>query len=182
MIWSGNALELGGSNLSLKFFASEGIIHQTSWVHTPQQNGVAKRKHSRLLEVSRALFHQSKLLIFYWEKCLLTTTFLINRYPSRILKGMILEKLFKKPPTYSCLISFGCLCHAVTSSQNREKFKVRSAVCVFIGYPYEKKGYKLLELSSWKIFIFRNVIFNEDVHIFFISSNQSNRTPTFHTK
>ncbi|WMV24566.1 hypothetical protein MTR67_017951 [Solanum verrucosum] len=36
MIRFDNALELGGSNLSSEFFASQGIIHQTSCTHTPQ--------------------------------------------------------------------------------------------------------------------------------------------------
>ena len=32
-----------------------GIIHQTSYVGTPQQNGVAKKKNRHLLKVARAL-------------------------------------------------------------------------------------------------------------------------------
>lgn len=38
-----------------KFFADKGIIHQKSWMYTPQQNGVIKRKHRHLLEVARSL-------------------------------------------------------------------------------------------------------------------------------
>lgn len=88
VIRSGIALELGGSNLSSKFFAPQGIIHQTSCVHTPQKNEVIKRKHKHLLEVSKSLLHQSKLPISYWKKFLRKTTFLINKCHSRILKGM----------------------------------------------------------------------------------------------
>jgi len=55
VIRSDNALELGLSNEALDFFAANVIIHQTSCVQTPQQNGVVERKHKHLLEVSRAL-------------------------------------------------------------------------------------------------------------------------------
>jgi len=61
IIRSDNALELGRSQEALSFFAEFGIKHETSCVHTPQQNGVVERKHKHLLEVSRALMFQSSL-------------------------------------------------------------------------------------------------------------------------
>ncbi|XP_019264486.1 PREDICTED: uncharacterized protein LOC109242109 [Nicotiana attenuata] len=47
-IRSGNAFELGSSSCGSNFFAENGIIHQTSCSHTPQQNGVVERKHRYL--------------------------------------------------------------------------------------------------------------------------------------
>ena len=38
-----------------EFLKSEGIIHQSSCVDTPQQNGIAKRTNRHLLDVARAL-------------------------------------------------------------------------------------------------------------------------------
>lgn len=47
------------------FFEHEGILHQTSCVYTPQQNGHVERKHGHILNVSRSLMFQASLLIHF---------------------------------------------------------------------------------------------------------------------
>jgi len=79
IIRSDNALELGKSNKALSFFAEAGIKHETSCVHTPQQNGVVERQHKHLFKVSRALMFHSSLPLKYWGECVLRATHLINR-------------------------------------------------------------------------------------------------------
>jgi len=39
----------------IEFMNSKGILHQTTCPHSPQQNGVAKRKNRHILEVIRSL-------------------------------------------------------------------------------------------------------------------------------
>ncbi|XP_075108915.1 uncharacterized protein LOC142180748 [Nicotiana tabacum] len=122
VIRSDNALELGGSMESSFFLASKGIIYQTSCVYSPQQNGIVERKHMHLLETCRALLFQSKLPISYWEECLLTATYLINRFPSKVLKFKTpYELLFGMPPSYHSIKVFGCLVYDCTSSPHRTK-------------------------------------------------------------
>ena len=43
------------------FCSSHGIIHQFSCLHTPQQNGVAERKHGHAVEYALTMLSQSKL-------------------------------------------------------------------------------------------------------------------------
>jgi len=83
-IRSDNALELCLNREATAFFLSKGIIHQTS---CPQQNGVVERKHKHLLETSRALLFHSSLPIKCWGECIFTATYLINRFPSKVIKG-----------------------------------------------------------------------------------------------
>ncbi|GAA0138621.1 transmembrane signal receptor [Lithospermum erythrorhizon] len=64
------------------FYDKLGILHQSSCVHTPQQNGVVERKHKHLLETIRALLFQSNLAIIFWIDCILTAIYLINSLPT----------------------------------------------------------------------------------------------------
>lgn len=113
VVRSDNAMELRSSLEVSNIFSSHGIIHQTSCVYTPQQNGVVERKHNLLLETARDLLHQSKLITFkIWGDCILTAAFLINRFPSRVLKFKTpYEILFGKLPSYVSLKRFGCLAY-----------------------------------------------------------------------
>lgn len=112
-IRSDNAFELGSSSCGSNFFAENGILHQTSCSHTPQQNGVVERKHRYLLETSRALLFHSQLPIRFWGDCVLSATYLINRFPSKILHNKSsFELLFGQLPSYNLLKTFGCLCFA----------------------------------------------------------------------
>ncbi|XP_075083125.1 uncharacterized protein LOC142166962 [Nicotiana tabacum] len=155
-----NDLELGSGSFGSLFFSEKGIIHQTSYPHTPQQNGVVERKYMNLLEIARALLFQSHLPIIFWGDCLLTTTYLINRFPSpfsitRVLMNYYLGRLL------FILIS-GLL--AAFATQHR------SIPCVCIGYLFGKRVYKLYNLSTKSCFVSRDVIFHERIFPFSKSS------------
>ena len=73
-------------NTSMKEFCQkEGIIHQTSCAHTPEQNGVSERKNRFLLEITRALMIESNVPKSFWPDALVTATYLVNRLPTRPL-------------------------------------------------------------------------------------------------
>lgn len=61
--------------------AEFGIVHQTTCVYTPQQNGLMECKHRHLLTYARALHFHATLPIVLWGDWFLTAAYLINRTP-----------------------------------------------------------------------------------------------------
>lgn len=59
---SDNGTEFTNSSLH-KFLHEKGIIHESSCVATPQQNGRVERKHRHILNVARALKIHANLLL-----------------------------------------------------------------------------------------------------------------------
>ena len=76
--------------------------------------------------------------------------------------------LYGQQPAYEHLRMFGSLCYAHNQRRNGDKFASRSKKCVFIGYPYGKKGWKLFDLETKEIFVSRDVEFIETKYPFSI--------------
>ncbi|GAA0143530.1 hypothetical protein LIER_04196 [Lithospermum erythrorhizon] len=161
VIRSDNALEFCSHNAE-QFYKDQEILHQTSCIYTPQQNGVVERKHKHLLEIARALLFQSNLPAQFWGNGLLTATYLINRFPLSSLHHISpYQMFFKVAPSYQHLRSFGCLCFASTCKQGKTKFDYRVHPYIFLGYPFSKKSYKLFDMVTHSVLYSRDVTFHE---------------------
>jgi len=110
---------------------------------------------------------QASLLMKYWGECVFTITHLINRMPTKLLQGRTpFELLHGTLPNYDYLTVLGCMCFMSTIKQGRDKFQPRAKTCVFLGYPFGQKGYKVLDLETHKFHISIDMVFHEKVFPF----------------
>ena len=150
-----------------EYFRDNGIVHQTSCVATPQQNGRVERKHRHILNVARSLLFQSNLPVKFWGEAISTATHVINMTPSVVLKGKSpYEVLFGKKPSYDTLRVFGSLCYVHRRDRSKDKFGERSRKCVFVGYPFGKKAWRVYDIEKNEFLVSRDVSFIEDVFPF----------------
>ncbi|GAB2299629.1 hypothetical protein Dimus_038571 [Dionaea muscipula] len=146
-----------------QFFAIEGISHLMSCPGTPEQNGLAERKHRHIVETGLTLLAHSNLPRDYWSYAFSTAVLLINRLPSQSLSGRIpYTILMGKPADYSLLRVFGCICYPYMQPFGRTKLDYKSTTCIFLGYSSQHKGYRCLDPCTGRIYIYRHVSFFEN--------------------
>ena len=125
----------GGEYTSKEFalyLAKEGIKHELTTPHTPQQNGVAERLNRTLVEGVRAMLADSKLTHRFWAEALSTMAYLRNRSPTKALGGVTPHEAWSgsKP--------------------------------ILLGYGTEQKGYRLFDPQRSKVIHSRDVVFDEN--------------------
>jgi len=100
--------------------------------------------------------------MIYWEDAFQTATYIISRLPTPVLHHKSpSEILHSRIPDYRFLRVIGCACWPNLQPYNINKLNFRSKTCIFIGYSLCHQGYKCLDLSTGKIYVSHNVIFNE---------------------
>ncbi|PKI58589.1 hypothetical protein CRG98_021052 [Punica granatum] len=135
--------------------------------------------HMRLGHPSRRIKLNGGTSTEFCGECATTAAHLINITPTPILGGKSpYEVLFDKPPNYSNLRVFGCLCYAYDRPRDKDKFKPRSCRCIFIGYPYGKKAWRVYDLEKNEIFVSRDVRFCEREFQFSEHMDNSGRKDT----
>lgn len=161
-----------------EYLSQHEIIHQSSCVDTPQQNEVSKRKNRHLLEVSRALMFTMNIPKYLWGDTVLTSSYLINRLPSRPLKfNTPLSVLTKHNPQVFKphdipLKTFGCTAFVHLHNQVQSKLDPRAVKTVFVGYSPTKKGHRCYCPLTRKVYASYDVIFFEDTPYFSSASIQ----------
>ncbi|KAG9442993.1 hypothetical protein H6P81_018847 [Aristolochia fimbriata] len=166
-----------GEYVSQKFRAllnSHGTQHQLSCSYTPQQNGIAERKHRHFMETTRALLLSSSVPRVFWGEAVLTSVNIINRLPPPVLNNSTpFASLYGVFPDYLSLRVFGSTCFVLLLERERDKLSARSAMCVFLGYGLQQKGFRCFDPMANKLRISRHVTFWEKIPFFSLPQNKS---------
>jgi hypothetical protein len=143
-------------------FRQVGITHHVSCPYAQQQNGVAERKHRHIVEMGLSLLATADMPLKYWDEAFLAATYLINRTPTKLLNfDTPLHMLVGATLDYSSFRVFGCVCWPNLRPYNSHKLQYRSIRCVFLGYSNMHKGFKCLDISTGRLYISRDVVFDE---------------------
>jgi hypothetical protein len=144
------------------FLSAKRMLPQTTCPDTPPQNGVSKRRNCHILEFARWLMYTMNMLKILWSELVMTTVYLINRTPSRLLgwktPSDILRGVneFIVPPKV-----FGCTCFVTDHKPHIGKLDPRAVKCIFVGYTSSQKGYKCWCPTEHRIFVSMDVTFRE---------------------
>lgn len=155
-------------NVVLKIFCQlNGMSFIFSRPHTSPQNGKAERKMCIINNILRTLLAHAYIPPSFWHNALQMETYLHNILPTKKMSLHSSTKIrYQKDPSYSNLRVFGCLCYSLIPSTSRNKLQPQPTPCVFLNFPPNHRGNKCYKLSSRKIFIFRHVIFEENMFPF----------------
>jgi hypothetical protein len=110
------------------------------------------------------MLHGKTLPQRLWAEALNCATYIQNRSPHRYVKDNTPYEAWsdlKLEVTHFRI--FGSRACARIPSKNRKAFDPQSFECIFVGYPYDVKGYWLIDLSSERLIIERSVQFEESV-------------------
>ena len=175
---SDNARDFVNSDLA-SYFAERGILHETSCVATPEQNGMAERRIGYVTSTARTLLLNYHVPWTYWGEAILTSTHLVNRLPSQQLAFTSpidrMHAAFPDIPLRTGLLPriFGCTAYVHDPSASLTKLDARALRCVFIGYSSLQRGYKCYHPPSRRFFILANVTFAEYEPFFGARSSSS---------
>ena len=93
-----------------------------------------------------------------------TAVFILNRTPTKALKGKTLFKAWHgRKPNVSFLRTFGCVGHVKNTKPHLGKLKDRSTPMVLLGYEEGTKAYWLYDPKRGKVVTSRYVMFDEMV-------------------
>ncbi|GKE54199.1 zinc finger, CCHC-type containing protein [Tanacetum coccineum] len=73
----------GAEYMDTLYFQSVGIIHETTSLYTPQQNGISEKKNRVLKEMVNSMLSYLRLSQGFWGQDMLTACYLLNRVPNK---------------------------------------------------------------------------------------------------
>ena len=156
----------GGEYLSSAFqnyLKEKGIRHELTVPHSPQQNGVSERMNRTLVESARSMIAHAGLSNIFWAEAISAAAYVRNRLPTTALKEgeTPYERWYGRKPDVSHFRVFGCMAYAHVPDCERRKLDAKSKKMRFVGYSLTSKGYRLFDETNRKLYIRRDVEFNE---------------------
>lgn len=112
--------------------------------------------------MTRSILKHMHVPNYMWGEAARQSTYLINRVATRSLDGKTpYEALRSIIPNLTHLRVFGCVFYARTEAAGRKKLDDKSRVLVHLGTEPGSKAYRLLDPTSKRIIVSRDLVFDE---------------------
>ncbi|SCZ96106.1 BZ3500_MvSof-1268-A1-R1_Chr8-1g10009 [Microbotryum saponariae] len=155
----------GGEYVSTAFngyCVARGIHRELTIPYTPEQNGRAERANRSIVEGTLALLSHSGLPRSCWDEAAMCYIHAKNLSPHAALGGAIPNSRWSgHTPSVGGLRAFGCRAWTTVPAHRRDKLDPKGIPLVFVGYDRHAKAYRLLDPSSMRVSLGRNVTFVE---------------------
>ena len=138
------------SRASEAYYQEKGIVHVTTNVHSPHQNGIAERFNQTALKAVRVMRKDSAMPKFLWAELLLTFVYLKNRVPQKILGYKTpFERLRGHPPNLGHLRRIGSKVYGfLPKGLRKDKLEDTAESGTLIGYSSSTRGYRYIDKSG----------------------------------
>lgn len=163
-LWSGAF----SSRAWVEFYHQHGITHESSAPYSSAQNGLAERAIQTTIDDVRTLLHDSELGHSYWAEATSYSIDTRNLIPSRRHPGKIPMELFTgKRQSVAHVRVFGSKCWAKVPTihgaqvTRGSKLDPRSVECRLLGYASGAGNYKVQDVATRRIYVSRDVVFDE---------------------
>jgi len=157
---SDNGTEYTGQNTQA-VLKKAGIEFQTTIPYCPEQNGIAERKNRTLCESGRSMLFDARLGTKYWGEAIMTACYVQNRLPTRATDKTPYELWNREKPNLQHIKVFGSKAYAYVPKEKRTKWDSHSTEGVLVGYSETSNGYRILNPTTGKVTICRDVKFDE---------------------
>ncbi|KAE8985601.1 hypothetical protein PR001_g22841 [Phytophthora rubi] len=144
-----------------EYLSKQGIRHEKTVPHTPQQNRLAERMNRSLVGMARCMLYHVGIDKKWWAEAVNTLPWIINRIPNTVTVKTPYEIVYQKKPQLKNLKVFGALGYGHIPDEKRRKIDAKAFKCHFLGYEDGVKGYRVLNVATGQVKIVRTVKFIE---------------------
>jgi hypothetical protein len=151
-----------------EYLQKHGITQELTAPYSSSQNGLAERAIRTTMEDVRTLLRDSDLGHSYWAEAAAHSIYTRNLIPSRRHPKCIpIESLTGKRQDIGHLRVFGAKCWAKIPTvhgiqvNGGSKLDVRSMECRLLGYASGSGNYKVQDIATRRVFVSRDVVFEE---------------------
>ncbi|GJT98735.1 putative RNA-directed DNA polymerase [Tanacetum coccineum] len=171
----------GGEFLSNQFttYCNEtGLERHYTSPYSPQQNGVVERRNRTVLEMVRCNLKTMSMPDVLWGEAVTHSVYVLNRAHTKALKESTPYEMWTgRKPHVGHLRVFGCVAHMRVAKGHLKKLDERSMRLVHLGVEKGTKAYRLLDPNTGKIYVSRDVVFEEPQAWMWENSTKIKETP-----